>query len=172
MDITFSSDIGYSRKDLDETSKLAEEYFGTKKDKNQIPTTKETRDWVFKNIQDYVNLIKHNGKIIGFSFAIPTNKKIMNMFLNSKITERELFEKVKTSEIQDIPEAIYLCSAVIKKEYQQKGLAITAFTKTIGNILSSSKEKPVLFYEPYSIEGDKLAKKIAITTHLKLLKKE
>ena len=37
----------------------------------------------------------YENNVIGSSFFIPTNEKEMNDFLNSKISERELFQKVK-----------------------------------------------------------------------------
>lgn len=161
-DFSFSSDTGnISRKDLDETSKIAEDYFGTQKNNNQIATTPENRDWFYKNIKDCINIIRFKEKIIGFSFTMPTTKKLMNSFISGKINERELFEKIKQEKIQQFPEAIYLCSAVIKKEFRRKGLVKEAFLKSLNKIISNSNKRPILFYESYSAEGNSLAKKIA-----------
>ena len=80
---------------MDETSRISEEYFGMEKDQNQMPATSENRDWVYKNIPDYVNIMRDNGKIIGYAFMLPCSKKLMEDFLAKKINEAILFEGIK-----------------------------------------------------------------------------
>jgi|SRR3989344_4028021 len=98
-EVTFSSDGKLiSLEDLDITSKIAENYFGTEKDPNQMETSKENREWVYKN-QKYLNIIKYNNEIIGFAFLLPCTKELMESFVSKRINERELFEKDKIYKI-------------------------------------------------------------------------
>ena len=167
--ITFSSDSGkISRKDLDETSKITEEYFGMKKDPNQIPATSENKDWVYKNIPDYLNIIKNNGKIIGYSLLLPCNRTLMDNFVKKKINEAGLFEGIKMVKLDGIPETIYLCASIVKEDFRKRGLATSAFIKVINKITHNGKEKPILFYWKYSREGGRLVKKVAEITDLEL----
>lgn len=171
--ISFSSDSKkLSRKDFDDASQLSEEYFGTQKDPSQMATSPENRDWIYKNAKEYLNVIKKDGKLIGYAFILPCNKKIMDEFLVKNINEAELFEKIKKVKLKEIPETIYLCAAVVKKEYRGKGLAKAAFVKAIMNITHNLKGKPILFYWGYSKEGIILSKKIAELSDLELRVKE
>ena len=79
--ITFSTDVGIlTIEDNISSGRLAEEYFGMNTDSNQIPASMENVKWINKNIPDCVNVIKNDGKIIGFTFIVQVNKKIMNDF--------------------------------------------------------------------------------------------
>ena len=100
--ISFSSDTGkITRKDLDETSKLTEEYFGMKQDPSQIPATSENRDWIYKNILDYLNIIRNNRKIVGYAFLLPCNRTLMEKFVKEKLDEAVLFESIKQIKLQE-----------------------------------------------------------------------
>lgn len=167
--ITFSSDSGrLSREDLDKTSEMAEEYFGMESDPDQIPATRENRDWIYENLSDYVNIIRNEDEIIGFSFIIPCNKKLMDRFVNKKINEAELFEEVKKINLNKL-ETLYWCSAFVNKEFRGKGLALSAIIKIINKVTNDLKNKPTLFYWKYSNEGEVLGKRIADLTGLRLL---
>ncbi|MFA5856312.1 MAG: GNAT family N-acetyltransferase [Candidatus Pacearchaeota archaeon] len=168
-DITYSSDKGkITQKDLNESSKISEDYFGTQKDSNQIPTTRQTRDWIYKNAQDYLNIIRSDGEMVGYTFMLPCNRILMDCFLSKKINEAELFEEIKKMKLKDTPETIYLCAAVLKEEFRGKGLATTAFVKAINKIIQNGKNKPILFYWKYSEEGGKLSQRVAKFTGLEL----
>ena len=95
-------------------------------------------------------------------------KEAMEQFISKKISEAELFEKIKIIKVPKIPEAIYLCSAVIKKELQGRGLATQASIRLINKISKNSKQKPILFYWAWSKNGEKLANKLARLTNLEL----
>ncbi|MFA5174366.1 MAG: GNAT family N-acetyltransferase [Candidatus Pacearchaeota archaeon] len=166
--ISFSSDTGnFTRRDLDDTSKISEDYFGTQKDPNQIPTVKKTRDWIYKNTPDYLNIIKHNKKVIGYAFMLPCNKRLMASFLSKKINEAEMFEDIKKLDLNKRPETIYLCASVLREDYRGKGLATTAFIKAI-NRITKNTYNPILFYWKYSEEGRSLLKRVAKLTNLEL----
>lgn len=166
--ITYSSDDGrMSREDIDETSRISEAYFGTEKDSSQIPTTPATRDWIYKNGKDCLNIIRADGIIIGYSLLLPCTTKLMEDFLERKITEAALFEAIKGTRLAK-PIALYLCASVVEERFRWRGLATLGFTKLIQKILAPTEHKPVLFYLKYSEEGQKLAERVARATGLEL----
>ena len=133
--IVFSSDNGIvNLEDLEETRNISEDYFGTQDDPNQIPTTQETRDWIYKNAKDYLNIIRDNNEIIGYTFLLPCNKKLMQDFISKKINEAELFKKIKKLDFKKYPETIYLCASILKEEFRGKGLSTIAAIKTIKKV--------------------------------------
>ena len=171
-EFTFSSDGKLiSLEDLEVTSKIAEDYFGTEKDPNQMETSKENRLWVCEN-QKYVNIVYNNSKIIGFAFMLPCTKYLMDLFISIKINERELFERIKKIKFDKELEVLYLCSTVIKKEFRKKGLATEASLKLINKLTNNLDKRPILFYENYSKEGETIANKLANKTGLKLLSRK
>ncbi|PIN79957.1 hypothetical protein COV11_04925, partial [Candidatus Woesearchaeota archaeon CG10_big_fil_rev_8_21_14_0_10_30_7] len=94
--ITYSSDTNdLTFKDLRDTAKLAEKYFGTEKDPSQMPTNEKESKWIFNNLSECVNTIKYNGELIGFSFILPCNKELMDDFLSKKINEAQLYKEIK-----------------------------------------------------------------------------
>lgn len=167
--ITFSSDTGLiTRKDLEITSQMSEDYFGMQKDPDQMPATEENRDWVYKNSLDYLNIVKDNGKIIGFAFMLPCNKILMQDFISGKISEAKLVEGIKSLKLKNPSQTIYLCSSILDEEYRGKGLATLAFIKSIDKVTSNKKHKPILFYWGYSEEGKRLVERIANLTGLEV----
>ena len=146
---------------------MSEEYFSMQKDSGQMNATEENKEWVYKNAENCLNIVRNNDEIIGYAFALPCNKKLMKDFLSKKISEKELFEQIKNTKIKK-PEAIYLCASVVKKEFRRRGLATSAFVKIINKIIYNIKTKPILFYWGYSKEGERLAEKVANLTGLKL----
>lgn len=107
--ITYSSDDGkITRKDIVETSRITEEYFGTDRDPDQIPTTAKNRDWIYGNVRDYLNIIRSNGKIIGYAFALPCNNRLMEDFIKDKISEAELFERIKKIKFDVLRQFIFV----------------------------------------------------------------
>ncbi len=162
--ISFSSDEGkISREDLDETSRITEEYFGTEKDPSQMATTPQNRDWIYKNARGYLNIIRNNGEIIGYVFMLPCNKRLMEDFVTKKIDEATLFEGIKKMKLDGVPETIYLCASIVKEEFRGKGLATAAFVKAINYVTHNLRSKPTLFYWRYSKEGEKLAKRVEMS---------
>lgn len=168
-DISFSSDTGEIKlNDLNMTSRISEEFFGTHNDASQIPTTQKTRDWIYKNAKDYLNLVRVGDKIIGYAFLLPCNKIFMDEFISKEINEAKLFEKIKNLNTKRIPETIYLCASVIKEEFRGKGLSTTATIKIIRKVTDNLKKKPILFFWGYSKNGKKTAKKVSKLINLKL----
>lgn len=169
--ITFSSDgAKINEEDLIESGRVSEEYFRTHEDPGQLQVGEETAKWIYKNM-NYLNLIKYNERVIGYSFAFPANRREMEEFVSGKINEAELFERIKGLSFKGCPEAIYLCASVVKEEFRRKGLAGQGFVKIIDRIIGDTEKRPILFYWGYSKEGDKLAEKVSRSTGLELRKR-
>jgi len=90
----------------------------------------------------------------------------MNQFLNSKIGEQELFTRSMILEEKEI-NSLYICFAVIEKEYRKKGIVSQSITYQINEIKKDHKIKD-LFVWPYSEAGLKSAKEIAKHFNTKL----
>ncbi|MDO8661233.1 MAG: hypothetical protein Q7K43_05050 [Candidatus Woesearchaeota archaeon] len=164
--IIFSSDSGgFTREDLEVTSKISEDYFGTKKDPEQFPVCSESKEWMFTH-QQCLNIMKSKGVPVGYSLMFPATTKLMNDFCDKEITEAELFESIK--KFKQKPDALYLCASIVEEKFRKQGLATTGFVKLIKNMVSQIKYCPVLFYWEYSEEGKKLAEKVAKITCLQL----
>lgn len=170
-DITFSSDSKLTWKDHHALVVLIDKYFRSQEDPEQMSTSKENIRWVHKNIPECTNVIKYKDKVIGSTFIIPCNKRLMDLFIFKKMTERAMFEKIKKSINYKNFNTIYLCSAFIIPKFRHKGLPTTGFLKSIKRITEKRKIKPTLFYWSYSKEGNFLAKNTAKITKLKLLKR-
>ncbi len=171
--MTFSTDTGIlTIKDNIQTGKLAEQYFKMETSPDQIPATLRNVKWTNKNIPDCANAIKDNNKIVGFTFIIPSTKRLMEDFISKRITENQMFEQIKKKVNYGNFEAIYLCSAFIKPEYRKKGMAFEAFIKSIKKITCKRKVKPILFYWKFTEEGEGLSKKIAKKLGLKIKMRE
>ncbi|MDE1849072.1 MAG: hypothetical protein KGH55_03510, partial [Nanoarchaeota archaeon] len=161
--ISFSSDgIRATRKDLDETSRISEDYFGTQNDPEQMAVDSNTKKWVEENVLDYLNVIKNDQDVIGYAFLLPCNRTLMNEFVSRQINEADLFKRIKKiKNIGDnIPETLYLCASVIKNGFRHKGLATEAFVKMINKITENGRYRPILFAWAYSKKGGKLVNKI------------
>lgn len=160
--ITFSVDIGIlSKKDVEDSSEMAEEFFEMESKPDEMPASEENQKFVLEKIPECDNVIRENGKIIGFTFIIPCNKDIMERFLSNKISERELFEEVKLKINYENFDTIYLCSSFIKEEYRGKGLAIQGNVKSIRKIIADRNIKPILFSWAQTKEGEKSVKRTA-----------
>jgi len=169
--ITYSSDTKLTFKDLRDTAELAEKYFGTKKDPEQMPTDENESRWLYENIPECVNVIKDNDKEVGFTFIIPCNKEIMDKFLSREINEAQLWEKVKREINYKNFTTIYLCSAFIIPRYRRKGLAVKAVLKSIDKI-KRTKQIPTLFFEGYSEDGKKAVEISTKKFKLKILERK
>ena len=172
MGVDFSSDQRKPNKEIaKKVADLAEEYFKTEESEDQIKVSDENRDWIIENIPECLNILSIGEKALGFTLILPCTQNTMKLFTTKKINEKVLFEKIKKEINYNNFETIYLCSAFIIPEYRKKGLALMSFKKSIEKIIKLQKrnKKPILFYWPFSTEGENLAKKVAKTTGLVLL---
>lgn len=94
----------------------------------------------------------------------------MKLFVNKRITEAEMFERIKSSRIKRF-DAIYFCVAFIRPEFRCRRLATRAIVKSAKKIKDWKNLRPTLFYWQYSKEGSKLAPKVAKTLGLEIKKR-
>lgn len=142
-------------KDIDSMMNIAEQFFGTEQDPEQIPITKESLKKLLKLDKNAFSYKKDGrGNIIGWIVLVPTNRKLAEDFINGEISEKELFDKTKPQKKYD---ALYLCSVIVMPKYRRKGYAINMAVNSLNNM--ALKKDVLLFYWPFSKEGKLLAQK-------------
>jgi len=147
---------------------LADEVFSVKNDPSQL----DVNDKVLKRLKrmhpaTVADEDDGNGPV-AWVLVIPTTLDLMNRFLKSEISEKELFD---LTPLNATYEALYLCAALVLEEYRRKGIALHLTLKAVENL---RKDHPLkcLFVWPFSKEGDHLAATIAGMASLPLYKRE
>lgn len=156
--------------EIREALSLAEKYFSTSTDPEQAQATSENALWLRTHIASCLNIIRHEGEIIGFTLVYPCSKDLMKKFVSKKINESQLFEELRASVANRKPETIYLCSAFVVPEFRRNGLALRSVVMSIKNSFNL-KSKPPVFYWAYSQEGGNLAMKVAHELGLPIYKR-
>ena len=146
---------------------LADEVFSSRTDPDQLN--------VDENVMEHLQLIhpntmseydNGNGPVC-WILCIPTTLDLMTMFINQKISEKELYE---LTPLNSKYEAIYLCSALLLEEFRGKGIAQNLAVNAIESIKIDHSIK-ALFYWAFSKEGEKLAEKVSGLIGLPLYKR-
>lgn len=145
------------RDNLKRMIKLAEEFFDTKNDPAQISITPATIDKLKKIHPNTLTEKRNRNGPIAWLIAIPTTMALMKRFVHRKISEQELLDGTLPGGRY---EALYLCSALVLPEFRGRGVARSLISKTIKSI---QKQHPIqcLFYWAFSVEGKRLADRIA-----------
>lgn len=149
---------------LERMIRLADEFFEAKRDPDQISVNGEEREKLSRiHTATLTQETDRNGPI-AWILVIPTTGRIMEQFVDRKISERELLEQTPVGEKYD---ALYLCSALVLPEYRGKGIARRLTTDAVRSI---QRDHPIreLFYWSFSTEGTRLAKSVAGTLLLPL----
>lgn len=147
------------------SKRVSESFFGTHQDPEQIPITKESEQKLLALHPDTIlYCVDDVGNARGWVIAVPTTVTLMQQFVCSTITEKELFDQTK---IGDAFDALYLCSAFVMPEHRRTGCATAMCVEAVKRI---SGGKPMeLFYWAFSKEGEMLAqavsKKFGVTLH-------
>jgi hypothetical protein len=136
---------------------LAEEFFGTRDDPEQISVNRRVVAKLQKIHPSTMTEKRTTKGPIAWILVIPTTQVLMKQFIKKKISERELLKKTPLKVPYD---SIYLCSALVLPEYRRRGLAKSLAVKAITSI---QKKYPInsLFYWAFSTKGKKLAASIA-----------
>lgn len=147
--------------------KLAEEVFDVRNDPDQLDVNEKVMERLQKMHPATVSEYDDGNGPVCWILGIPTTTELMNKFLDCRISEKQLFEQTP---MKGPYEAIYLCSAMVLKEYRNKGIATRL---TLQAIESIRKDHPIkaLFVWAFSKEGDSLAEKISLKTGLPLKKR-
>jgi ribosomal protein S18 acetylase RimI-like enzyme len=146
---------------------LADEFFETKNDPDQISVNEEVMSMLQKIHPSTLSEKKDENGPIAWILVLPTTLRLMEEFVAERINERELLEKTPIGASYD---AVYLCSALVLPEHRGKGLARSLAVDAVRSI---RRDHPImnLFYWPFSIEGDMLANSIARELNLPLRKR-
>jgi ribosomal protein S18 acetylase RimI-like enzyme len=146
---------------------LADEVFAVKNDPSQLSVDEDVIERLKEMHSSCISDYDEGNGPVAWVLVIPTTKDLMKKFLDCSITEKELFEQTPT-DVQF--EALYLCSALVLKEYRRKGIVKKLTISAINNI---RKDHPLksLFVWPFSKEGDLAAETIAGMTSLPLFKR-
>ena len=146
---------------------MAEEVFAVKNDPDQLDVNEEVIERLHTIHPATVSEYNEGNGPIAWILLIPTTLELMNLFLEHKISEKELFDQTP---LVGKYEAVYLCSAMVLEEYRRKGIAKELTLKAIETI---RREHPLkaLFVWSFSPEGDMGAEAVAQSTGLPLYKR-
>jgi hypothetical protein len=156
-----------SQENLKRMIRLAEEFFGTRNDPEQISINRKTITKLRKIHPSTMTEKRMKKGPIAWILVIPTTQVLMKQFIKKQINEQELLDKTPFRENYD---AVYLCSALVLPECRHKGLAKSLAIKAIKSI---QKQYPInaLFYWAFSAKGKKLATSVAKKLSLPLFKR-
>ncbi len=146
---------------------LVNTFFDTRNDPGQISVTDEQREKLMQlHPATLSELANEDGPIV-WVLLIPTNKQIMEQFLNGEISEKQLLDLAQPGESC---QSLYLCSASVLPEFRKQGLARKV---TIGAINSIRAQYSIstLYFWPFSSEGRALAQSIADELGIELLER-
>ena len=146
---------------------LAEEAFAVKNDSNQLDVNQDVIERLQKMHPSAVSEYDDGKGPVAWVLMIPTTLDLMNKFLEKKISEKELFI---LTPLDTSYEALYLCSAMVLKEYRRKGIAKRLALDAIENIRKIHPIK-ALFVWAFSKEGDLGSETVARLTSLPLYKR-
>lgn len=149
---------------LDKMLNIAEQFFGTQSDPNQMPITKESFYKLQRLHPKTVVYRLKNEEPISWIVVVPTQIDLMNKFLQGEINERALLDLTKP---QVEYEALYLCAAFTIPEHRRNGYVVEMFKEVIADI--PHKQEVKLFAWPFSEEGRKLIEKLNTNLDNKIL---
>lgn len=152
---------------LERLIKLADDIFDIKSDPDQLDVNQRVIEHLQRIHPATVSEYDDGKGPVAWLLVIPTSTELMNRFLKCEISEKELFE---LTPIDITYEAVYLCSALVLKEYRRKGITRQF---AISAIESIRKDHPLkaLFVWPFSIEGDLASEDIARQVSLPLFRR-
>ncbi len=141
---------------------VAEQYFQTTEDEGQIPITSASYEKLLTLGYQTLFFKDIDQKPIGWVLVIPTTLELKDMFLQNKISEKDLLFKTP---IQKLPEAVYLCAAFVLPEHRTKGIALALSEKAI-NYYRELNPTIALFAWIYSPEGERLIQTLQDRLHV------
>jgi hypothetical protein len=155
------------KSNLERMLQLAEEVFAAKNDPGQLDVDENVLERLRKIHPSSVSEYDDGKGPVAWILLIPTTTELMKLFLEDRITEKELFEQTP---LDVAYEALYLCSGLVLEEYRRKGIAKRLTLAALSEIW---KDHPVkaLFAWPFTKEGEAGGDEIARLTGLPLFKK-
>lgn len=149
---------------LERMIKLADEFFKTKSDPDQISISKESMQKLRRIHPGCLKEKRDKNGPIAWILVMPTTRELMNKFLRKKINEQQLLDQTLPGRKYD---SLYLCSALVLPEHRGKGFARLLVSRAITSI---RRQHPIkqLFYWAFSAEGKGLAASVAREFNLPL----
>ncbi len=146
---------------------LADDVFASRTDPNQLSVDEKIIERLKRIHPATVSEFNDGTGPAAWILVFPTTLDLMKMFIESKITEKGLFD---LTPLNSSYEALYLCSAMVFQEYRGKGIAKKL---TIQAVESIKKDHPIksLFVWAFSKEGNSLAENVSHLTRLPLKKR-
>ncbi|OGG55354.1 hypothetical protein A3D62_02270 [Candidatus Kaiserbacteria bacterium RIFCSPHIGHO2_02_FULL_49_11] len=142
--------VEVTEKELQNLLQFVEPFFQTESDPNQIPTTTEAYRKILSLDPHSVALrADQSGRIVSYAAVLPTTNELMNKFLNHEITEREMFE---ATQLQAIPESLYLMAIAVAKDFKGKGDVFGMMRDIITHFKDRNQDLKLFVWE-FSEEG-------------------
>lgn len=143
---------------------IIDEVFATREDPDQLQVDQKVIDKLNAIHPDCLSEIAdENGPVI-WALMIPTTQRVMENFLEGKISERELLNQTSPGENFT---CLYLCSVTTLPEHRQKGETKKICLRAIQNI-ASKFPIATLYVWAFTPEGESLARKLSHETSLPL----
>lgn len=147
---------------------LAEDVFDAKNDPDQLDVNPD----VIRHLQQMhpatVSEYNEEEGPVAWVLIIPTTEKLMHQFVESKISERQLYNQTPLHVSYD---ALYLCSALVLEEYRRQGIVKKLAVQAIQEICKDHPIKALCTW-PFTYEGEFSAEKIARLVSLPLFKRK
>ncbi|HBC71275.1 MAG TPA: hypothetical protein DEA62_02480 [Coxiellaceae bacterium] len=132
-----------------EITRMAMSCFKVNEDPGQMQMNQSRYIWIKEKMPECFTVIKYCDKVIGGVFILPCTIEIMNEFIDNKITEEQLADRVYKEGIdQEKMETIYMCAAIVDHAHRRKGLATSALLKS-AEVLTQNKIPSAIFYWPF-----------------------
>jgi GNAT superfamily N-acetyltransferase len=147
---------------------LAEEFFDMKNDPEQLSVNDDVLERLRRIHPATITQEQTADGPIAWMLVVPTTRAVMEEFLAGRINEQQLLDRTPEGIRY---EAIYLCSALVLPEHRNLGLSKRMLA---GAIEAIRTDHPIgtLYYWAFSTEGDALARSVARSTGLPVLKRE
>ena len=154
-------------RNLERMIQLAEEFFETRSDPEQISVTEESMERLRRIHPGTLSEERNDDGPIAWMLVIPTTREVMDRFVAGTINERELLYGTPLGATY---EALYMCSALVLPEFRGQGIAKRLALQAVKSIQA---QHPIrcLFYWAFSREGEKLAGSLAKETGLPLYRR-
>ncbi len=146
---------------------LAEEFFETKGDPDQIAVSEDVIERLKKIHPATLGELRDDHGPIAWMLIIPTTRHVMDRFIAGEISERALLELTERESVYD---SAYLCSALVLPEYRRQGLARQLALEAL-QALMKEYSITALYYWAFSEEGSKFAEAIAEVLHLPVFRR-
>ena len=157
-----------SKSNLERMIQLAGDIFDARNDPDQLDVDEQVIARL-KSLHPYtVSEYDDGNGPVAWVLLIPTTARIMNLFLEGDISERELFDMTLPGEKYD---SLYLCSAMVLEEYRRQGITKKLILNAITEIMKVHAIR-ALYVWTFSKEGELAAEALSKLLGLPLFKRK